>query len=212
MEGNPAHFEAIGNRLGFQIIDDTDRALKLVWRGARFPAFLCLGIASALLLISIPIGAAIHFRGFAGPAGALWYFPVMNVILFIISVYLIFVKRTILLDDDIQQLIFTKTNPLRKVRLRVRYAEVRRVDLGIDQVYAGFAVAGSSAAQSFPVPSLRLQLSGGDTVLLDRGSARRLRPLAERVAEKLHKPLQVDPALQAGGDFSQGKNAESIAG
>jgi hypothetical protein len=197
MEGNPAQFEAIGSRLGFQIVGDSDRILKLAWRGARFPAFLCLGIALALLFISVPIAAAIHLRGFAGPAGALWYFPLMNVILFGISLYLIFVQRTIILDDGSQRLTFIKTSLFRKARLVVGYTEVRRIHLGIDQVYGGFAVAGSSAARSFPVPSLRLHLSGGDTVLLDRGSVRRLKPLAERVAEKLHKPLEMDSALQA---------------
>jgi hypothetical protein len=197
MEGNPAQFEAIGSRLGFQIVADSDRILKLVWRGARFPAFLCLGIALALLLISVPIATAIHLRGFAGPAGALWYFPVMNVILFVIALYLIFVKRTILLDDAAQQLTVVKTTLFRKARLVVGYAEVRRISLGVDQVYAGFAVAGSSAGQSFPVPSLRLHLSSGDTVLLDRGSVRRLKPLADRVAQKLHKKFEIDAALQA---------------
>ncbi|OGP99145.1 MAG: hypothetical protein A2W10_04670 [Deltaproteobacteria bacterium RBG_16_55_12] len=64
--------------------------------------------------------------------------------------------------------------------------------LGIDQVYGGFAVAGSSAAQSYPVPSLRLILKNGETVLLDRGSVRRLEALGKRLSGLLEKPLQTE--------------------
>ena len=55
MEGNPAQFEAIGNRLGFRVEEESDRELCLVWQGPRFPAFLCLGIALLLLSVSVPI-------------------------------------------------------------------------------------------------------------------------------------------------------------
>jgi hypothetical protein len=63
-------------------------------------------------------------------------------------------------------------------------------------VYNGFAVAGSSAAQQFPVPSLRLFLFNGDSVLLDRGSRARLRELGMQIGERLEKPLQIDARLE----------------
>ncbi|HEU4346088.1 MAG TPA: hypothetical protein VFU31_31445, partial [Candidatus Binatia bacterium] len=98
-QGNPAEFEAIGNRLGFRVIDDSNQCLVLTWKGPRFPAFLCLGIAFVLLAISIPILEALRLRGFIGPAGSLWYFPVMNLILFCIALFLLSQKRTIVFDN-----------------------------------------------------------------------------------------------------------------
>src|SRR5215831_6439396 len=104
MQGNPAEFEALGNRLGFRIIEETSEKLRLVWQGARFPAFLCLGIAVALLFISVPIVQAIRFRGLVGPAGSMWYFPLMNLILFGIAVYLLSQKRTIVIDASLKNM------------------------------------------------------------------------------------------------------------
>jgi hypothetical protein len=60
MIGDPAQFETIGNRLGFEIAENTSEKLRLVWRGARFPAFLCLGIAVLLLAVSVPILEALR--------------------------------------------------------------------------------------------------------------------------------------------------------
>ena len=65
MIGDPAQFETIGNRLGFEIVENTREKLRLVWHGARFPAFLCLGIAVLLLFVSVPIIEALRLRGFA---------------------------------------------------------------------------------------------------------------------------------------------------
>ena len=70
MIGNPAQFEAIGNRLGFRVVEETPDKLRLLWQGARFPAFLCLGIALLLLFVSVPITLALWRRGFVGPAGS----------------------------------------------------------------------------------------------------------------------------------------------
>jgi hypothetical protein len=72
---------------------------------------------------------------------------------------------------------------------------VKQLNLGVDQVYNGFAVAGSSAAEQFPVPSLRLFLVSGDSVLLDRGSRRRLKGLGMQIAERLERPLEIDTQL-----------------
>jgi hypothetical protein len=63
-------------------------------------------------------------------------------------------------------------------------------------VYNGFAVAGSSAAQQFPVPSLRLFLVNGDSVLLDRGSRRRLKELGNQIGEQLKRPFAIDVPLE----------------
>jgi hypothetical protein len=75
--------------------------------------------------------------------------------------------------------------------------------LTTDRVYGGFAVGGSTAAESFPVPALRLRLKSGDDVLLDRGSFRKLAALAERISERVAKPFEVDPELQVKPATSQ---------
>lgn len=196
MIGNPAQFEAIGNRLGFRIVSETPRKLLLRWQGARFPAFLCLGIALLLLFVSVPIVEALRVRGFVGPAGSLWYFPVMNLILFGISLFLITQRRTIEVDSDSRQMTLRRQSLYRDIVFAASYDEITGVALGIDQVYSGFAIGGSTAAQSFPIPALRITLTSGDNVLLDRGSHRRLADLGKRVSARLRKPLEIDPQLQ----------------
>jgi hypothetical protein len=197
MEGNPTQFEAIGNRLGFRVLEETDKKLSLVWQGPRFPAFLCLGIALLLLSVSLPILYAIYLNGFVGAAGSLWYFPLMNLILFGISFYLLSQKRTIIIDNSAQQVTLKKRSLYQTTLLSVAYLEIKRLKLGVDQIYSGFAVAGSSAAQTFPVPSLRLFAMGGESILLDRGSLRRLEKLGRRVSGRLNKPLEVDPVFRS---------------
>lgn len=192
MEGNPAEFESIGSRLGFRIQSENPERVTLVWHGARFPAYLCLGIALALLLLSVPILEAIHHRGLTGPAGSLWYFPIMNFILFGISLYLFSLKRIIRLDRGERQVVLHKRSLFRAARLRLEYDEVTALRLGTDQVYSGFALAGSSAAQKYPVPSLRLVLKSGETILLDRGGMKRLESLALKLSALIEKPLEAE--------------------
>ena len=194
MEGNPAEFEALGSRLGFRLLEESPERLTLVWKGPRFPAFLCLGIAVLLALISVPIAQAIYLNGFSSRAASLWYFPLMNVVLFGIAVYLLAQQRTILIDKATRTVSLQKRRLFKSVSLALPFSEVESVKLARDQVYSGFAVAGSSAAQSFPVTSLRLTISGGESVLLDRGGARRLEELGEKIARRLGKGLEKDPA------------------
>ena len=196
MEGNPTQFEAIGNRLGFRVAEESDRELCLVWQGPRFPAFLCLGIALLLLSVSLPILYAIYLNGFVGAAGSLWYFPLMNLILFGISFYLLSQKRTIIIDNSTQQVTLKKRSLYQTTLLSVAYLEITTLKLGVDQVYSGFALAGSSSAQTFPVPSLRLFAQGSESILLDRGSFRRLEELGRRISSRLNKQLVVDPVLR----------------
>src|SRR4029450_7714642 len=127
MEGNPTQFEAIGNRLGFRILEETDKKLSLVWQGPRFPAFLCLGIALLLLSVSLPILYAIHLNGFVGDAGSLWYFPLMNLILFGISFYLLSQKRTIIIDTSAQQITLKKRSLYQTTLLSLAYLEIQRL-------------------------------------------------------------------------------------
>ncbi|MGH7797707.1 MAG: hypothetical protein ACREQ2_22840 [Candidatus Binatia bacterium] len=197
MIGDPHQFEAIGNRLGFHAVEETPRKLLLRWQGARFPAFLCLGIALLLLFVSVPIIEALRLRGFVGPAGSLWYFPVMNLILFGISAFLITQRRTIEVDSDSRQLTLRRRSLYRSTTLAASYDEIAKVALGVDQVYSGFAIGGSTAAQSFPVPALRIVLQNGENVLLDRGSFRKLVDIGKLVSERLTKPLEIEPRLQA---------------
>ena len=197
MEGHPAQFEAIGNRLGFRATEETEKDLRLVWQGPRFPAFLCLGIALVLLLISVPIAYAIWLNGFAGTAASLWYFPLMNFVLFGISLYLLSQKRTIVVDSSLGRVTLTRRTLHKTALLSVAYPDIQKLNLGVDQVYTGFAVAGSSAAESFPVPALRLITTGGESILLDRGSFRRLEDLGKRIGCRVGKPLEIDPALSS---------------
>jgi len=196
MEGNPADFETIGNRIGFRVVEDSGERLRLLWQGPRFPAFLCLGIALLLLCVSIPIGQAIYLNGFASRVASLWYFPLMNLVLIAIAFYLLAQQRRIIIESADHAIILMKRNLLRTFSLRLSVGEIERLKLGVDQVYSGFAVAGSSAAQSFPIPSLRLSLTGGATVLLDRGSPRRLEELGKKIARRLGLSLEKDLALR----------------
>jgi hypothetical protein len=197
MIGNPGQFEALGNRLGFRVVEKTPRRLRLLWQGPRFPAFLCLGIALLLLFVSVPIVQALHLRGFAGPAGSLWYFPLMNVILFGISIFLITQRRLIEVDTQASQLTLRRQSLYHTIVLTATFEEIREIRLGTDEIQSGFAVAGSTAAEKFPVPALRVVLVDGATVLLDRGSFRRLSEFGKLISERLEKPLAIDPQLQA---------------
>ena len=195
MEGQPAQFESIGNRLGFRIVEENSRWLRLAWQGPRFPAFLCLGIALLLLFVSVPIIQALWLRGFVGPAGSLWYFPLMNLVLFAISIYLISQKRTIVIDAAAEKITLTRRTLHQTDVLSLGHDEIDKVKLALDEVYSGFAVAGSSAARSFPVPSLRVILPDGQSILLDRGNRRKLADVGKKISERLNKPLMIDPAV-----------------
>ena len=194
MIGDPAQFETIGNRLGFEIVENTREKLRLVWHGARFPAFLCLGIAVLLLFVSVPIIEALRLRGFAGPAGALWYFPLMNFILFAIALFLVTQRRVIELDSRARQVILRRHSLYRSIVLSASYDEIDKFKLGFDQVYSGFALGGSTATQKFSVPALRMVLRDGAAVLLDRGSVRKLKELGELASELLSRPLEIELA------------------
>ncbi|MGZ9220410.1 MAG: hypothetical protein ACXW5W_25605, partial [Candidatus Binatia bacterium] len=174
MIGDPSQFEAIGNRLGFDIVEDSPERLRLRWQGARFPAFLCVGIAVLLLFVSVPILQALHLRGFVGPAGSLWYFPLMNLVLFGIAIFLVTQRRTIVLDSSAKSFELCRQSFYRKTKLIASFDEIENITLSIDQVFSGFAIGGSTSAESFPVPALRIHFSGVDAALLDRGSLRRL--------------------------------------
>jgi hypothetical protein len=195
MIGDPAQFEALGNRLGFRIVEQTSDLLRLHWQGARFPAFLCLGIALLLLFVSVPITQALILRGFVGPASSLWYFPLMNLVLFGISIFLVTQRRFIEIDNPTRTITLTRRSLYRSVIYSTSYDEVDEIRLTIDEIQSGFAVGGSTAAQKFPVPALRLALANGDSVLLDRGSFRKLSEFGKLISERLGKSLAIDPQL-----------------
>ena len=196
MIGDPSQFEAIGNRLGFSVVEESADKLKLSWQGPRFPAFLCLGMALLLLVVSVPIVQALLARGFVGPAGSLWYFPLMNLVLFAIAIFLLTQRRTIEIDGATRRLTLRRLSLYRSTVLEVNFTEIKCLTLSNDQVYSGFAMGGSTAAQTFPIPALRLLFSDGENVLLDRSSLRRLTELGRLVSERIMKSLEVDPALQ----------------
>ena len=196
MIGDPAQFEAIGNRLGFRVVEQTPEKLCLRWQGARFPAFLCLGIALLLLFISVPIIQALQLRGFVGPAASLWYFPLMNLILFGIAIFLITQRRIIEVDETVRRITLYRRSFYRTIELNASYDEISKLKIGVDQVYSGFALGGSTAAEKFPIPALRMVLKTEVAVLLDRGSFRRLAEIAKLISERLNRPLEIDPQLQ----------------
>lgn len=196
MIGDPAKFEAIGNRLGFRVVEQTPERLRLLWQGPRFPAFLCLGIALLLLFVSVPIVQALHVRGFVGPAASLWYFPLMNLILFGIAIFLVTQRRVIEIDAAARQVSLLRRSFYRTIRLTAGFDEISAVKIAADQVYSGFALAGSTAAQTFPIPALRMIVASGASVLLDRGSVRRLKENGKLISERINKPLEIDAQLQ----------------
>jgi hypothetical protein len=195
MIGDPAQFETIGNRLGFRIVEETPARLRLLWQGARFPAFLCLAIALLLLFVSVPILQALHLRGFVGPAGSLWYFPLMNLILFGIAIFLLTQRRTIEFNSRSQNLELRRQSLYRNHSLTAPFADIAKITLGIDQVFSGFAIGGSTADQSFPTPALRIRFKDDQAALLDRGSYRRLEEIAKKISERTGKPLEIAAEL-----------------
>ena len=87
---------------------------------------------------------------------------------------------------------------LRRSELRLGWDEVKALRLGSDQVYSGFAIAGSSAAETYSVPSLRLVLDSGESALLDRSGSKRLQSLAERFRDFLETDLEVEEPAKNG--------------
>ncbi|MSP38520.1 MAG: hypothetical protein EXR70_08525 [Deltaproteobacteria bacterium] len=195
MIGNPDQFEALGNRLGFRIVENTPDKVRLVWQGARFPAFLCLGMALLLLGVSIPIVQALLLRGFVGPAGSLWYFPLMNIVLFGIAIFLITQRRSIEIDSNSRQLVVRRQSLYRSIVFTVSFNEISKITLSNDQINSGFAVGGSTAAQTFAVPALRLVVGNGANVLLDRGSFKKLAEIGNLISERMAALLEVDTQM-----------------
>lgn len=198
MIGDPSQFEAIGNRLGFSIVEDSPERLRLSWQGARFPAFLCVGIAVLLLFVSVPILQALSMRGFIGPAGSLWYFPLMNLVLFGIAIFLVTQRRTIEFDSEAKSCELCRRSLYRKTSLTASFDEIEKITLSIDQVSSGFAIGGSTAAESFPVPALRIHFKDHQAALLDRGSLRRLEDAGKKIAARIGKTLEIAPELADG--------------
>ncbi len=197
MIGNPAQFEALGNRLGFRVVENSPDKLRLLWQGARFPTFLCLGMAVLLLGVSIPIVQALLRRGFVGPAGSLWYFPLMNLVLFGISIFLLTQRRSIEICPSSREVTLRRQSCYRSIVLKVNFDEISKIRLADDQINSGFAVGGSTAAQTFAVPALRLVVSNGANVLLDRGGLKKLAEIGNLVSERIATLLEVDTQMAA---------------
>ncbi len=190
MRGHPSRFESFVTRLEFQTDEEGEDRLSLVWRGARFPGYLCLGLSLALLILSVPIMEAIRIRGLGTTVASLWYFPVMNIILFGVAAFLLSLKRVIVMDQGSHQVYLLKKSLLRRSDLAVSFSEIVALRLGTDMVYSGPVLAGSTSGQSFfPASALRLVLASGETVLLDRGNKSKMEDLARRLSRCLCKPI-----------------------
>ena len=154
MIGDPSQFEAIGIRLGFSIVEDSRQRLRLSWQGARFPAFLCVGIAVLLLFVSVPILQAALIARFHRPRGIAVVFP--------------FDESSALRHCDFsghptahhrirqrgEVLRALSTQSLPQDQSTASFDEIEEITLSIDRVSSGFAIGGSTAAESFPVPAL----------------------------------------------------------
>ena len=190
MEGDPRHFESFISHLGFQIHQEDSYGVSMVWRGTRYPGFLCLGLCLALLFLSVPVVQAILIRGMDSTAMSLWYFPTMNLILLCVAIFLLSLNRTTVIDQRSKRVLLSKRSILKRRSLAVPFGEIAALRVGTDMVYSGFAVAGSTMGQSrFPTASLRLTLKSGETVLLDRGSKKKIHDLALRINRFLDKPI-----------------------
>ncbi len=190
MEGDPRHFESFISHLGFQIHREDSYGVSMVWRGTRYPGFLCLGLCLALLFLSVPVVQAILIRGMDSTAMSLWYFPTMNLILLCVAIFLLSFNRTTVIDQRSKRVLLSKRSILKRRSLAVPFGEIAALRVGTDMVYSGFAVAGSTMGQSrFPTASLRLTLKSGETVLLDRGSKKKIHDLALRINRFLDKPI-----------------------
>ncbi len=190
MEGDPRHFESFISRLGFHIHREDSHGVSMVWRGMRYPGFLCLGLSLALLFLSVPVLRAILIRGMDSTAMSLWYFPAMNLMLFCVAIFLLSLNRTTVIDQRSKRVLLSKRSILKRRDLAVAFGEIAALRVGTDMVYSGLAVAGSTMGQSrFPTASLRLALKGGETVLLDRGSKQKIHDLALRINRFLDKPI-----------------------
>ena len=119
MEGYPRQFESLANRLGFQIAREDKSQLCLTWCGTRFPGLLCLIVTLVLFWISVPVFIAIALQGFGSPASPLWYFPVMNLILLGVSVFLLSLKRTIQIDKIYSRIHLSKRSLFRRQDLNL---------------------------------------------------------------------------------------------
>ena len=190
MKGDTGHFESFVTRLGLQIEEASPKRISLIWRGGRFPGFICLGVALALLVLSVPIGTAIHSQGWTGTAASLWYFPVMDALLFGVAFFLITLKRRVIVDQPSCRVILTKKSLWKRRELSVDFNEIECLKIGTDLVYSGPALAGSTAGQRFfPANALRLVLKDKRTVLLDRGNTKGIQALAQRLAILVQKPI-----------------------
>ena len=142
----------------------------------------------------MPVFLAIRAHGLDSAVGNLWYFPAMNVVLFGVVLFLFTLKRTIRIDRRARTVSLTRSSLFMRRRLTLGFDEVTGLRVADDQVYSGFAVAGSTAGKkSFPARSVRLLLAGSGSVLLDRGGGRRLDDLAARMGEFMGKPVDAVP-------------------
>ena len=133
----------------------------------------------------------------------------MNLVLFGIAIFLVTQRRVIEIDSRARQITLLRRSFYRTTKLRATQEEISKIKLGIDHVYSGFAVGGSTAAEKFPIPALRIVLINEESVLLDRGSLRKLAELGKLVSERMAKPFEIDPQLQARSGSGLGPVIES---
>ena len=139
-------------------------SIRLLWRGPRFPAFLCLGIALLLLLISVPIVRSHSHSWFRWPGGIALVFSADESDSVRHCVFLLTQRRTIEIDPGAGRLSLRRQKPLSVCRL---YGDGQRDPLESPSVsIASTAVSrwvGRPPRSAFQLPALRLELSSGET-------------------------------------------------
>ena len=96
------------------------------------------------------------------------------------------------IDGPSKRIVLRRRSFLRIHELSAGYDEISEFRLGFDEIQSGFAVAGSTGAEKFPVPALRMVLTSDETVLLDRGSRAKLNEIGKLISQRAGRPLVLD--------------------
>jgi hypothetical protein len=187
LHGDPGRFEWTGSKIGYRLQEKTGEII-LHWKCPLFPPLLCLGIALFLLAPSFFILQAI-WMDIQGPARSLWYFPVMNLILLGIGVYLLSLRRQVVFDSNARSVRFTKLSLAGVERLEVGFEDIVQARIAPDRVKIGYIVAAEK--EGYPIPALRLVLGSDHTVLVERGRKTRLIDIGRKISGQIGCPVLV---------------------
>ena len=125
---------------------------------------------------------------------SLWYFPMMNLVLLGIGIYLLSLRRQIVFEKNTKLIMFEKIDLFRRPTLRLRFDEVKRAEVALDLVQVGFTLMGKTDNEGYPIPAIRLVLHSGKTLLVERGKKNRVVELGEKISRVVDCPFSVAEA------------------